>query len=234
MILPDDLESVARSKIKVNGTAKGARRELNFTSSDSTVTIAGTDDSVNEKMTLDMIVAAVGQAQLAAGYRLTYSGTSAPSSPSEGDHWYDTTNDILNIYTGTVWVTVTPKAALVATAQTTTNVAYVDLATSGPAVTILTNTKALVTVACAMNDTSNADVNMYMSYAVSGATTIAASDTTAMRAVSPVVSNSVRFSRQSYLTTLTAGSNTFTAKYRVLGGDTAEYSDRSISVIALP
>ena len=32
-----------------------------------------------------------------------YVGTSAPSSPSEGDLWYDATNDLLKAYDGTSW-----------------------------------------------------------------------------------------------------------------------------------
>lgn len=54
--LPDLLESVARLRVKVAGVFKGARREIDFTSSGGTVTITGTDDSVNEKMTLDLAV----------------------------------------------------------------------------------------------------------------------------------------------------------------------------------
>lgn len=60
MILPDLLESVARLRVKVAGVAKGARREIDFTSSNSSVTITGTDDSVNERMTVDLVAATAG------------------------------------------------------------------------------------------------------------------------------------------------------------------------------
>lgn len=46
----------------------------------------------------------IAQGDLAAGFRSTYSGASAPASPAEGDHWYDTTNDLLQVYDGAAWV----------------------------------------------------------------------------------------------------------------------------------
>ena len=72
-----------------------------------------------------------------------------------------------------------------------------------------------------------------MSYAVSGATTIAASDTVATTARHFVASQLVmRASSVSRLSTLTAGSNTFTAKYRNTG-NTAGFINREICVINL-
>jgi len=51
----------------------------------------------------------VGQTDLAnmennfAALRSTFAGTSAPSSPTQGQIWHDTTNDLLKIYTGSLW-----------------------------------------------------------------------------------------------------------------------------------
>lgn len=45
----------------------------------------------------------VTQAKVASGYGLTYSGTSAPSSPTEGDVWYDSDDDVLYVYDGSAW-----------------------------------------------------------------------------------------------------------------------------------
>lgn len=47
---------------------------------------------------------AVDQAKIASGYRLTYSGTTAPSSPVEGDLWFQTDMDTLWYYDGGAWV----------------------------------------------------------------------------------------------------------------------------------
>jgi len=70
-----------------------------------------------------------------------------------------------------------------------------------------------------------------MGYAVSGATSISATDTTAL--VKYGTGNN-RMSAVSRLSTLTAGSNTFTAKYRRTGAGTfGYYTDREICVIDL-
>ncbi len=121
-------------------------------------------------------------------------------------------------------------SAKVATSQTTTSTSYTDLATSGPAVTLTTGTKALVIITCA---SSNSGINRTssMSYAVSGATTIAASDSVAIIHQNNSIASTLRYSSAS-VPTLTAGSNTFTAKYKV-NTDTGTFSDREIFVINL-
>ena len=124
-------------------------------------------------------------------------------------------------------------SATVATSQTISSATYTDLATAGPAVTITTGTKALVIVSCGQTTATNISDAGYMSYAVSGATTIAASDTVATTARHFVASQLVmRASSVSRLSTLTAGSNTFTAKYRNTG-NTAGFINREICVINL-
>lgn len=166
-------------------------------------------------------------ANLTSGYRLPFAGTSAPGSPTEGDEWYDTTNDRLNKYDGTQWVQVNPKAAVVATSQTTTSTTYADLSTTGPAVTILTGTSALVTVGGNLVP-SGAGTFAIMSFAVSGASTVAAADATA----AATETDNLNISKQSLITGLTAGANTFTAKYRVVSG-TGTFQRRTISAVGL-
>ena len=117
--------------------------------------------------------------------------------------------------------------ATVATAQSTTSTSYTDLATAGPAVTLTTGTKALIIVTSAIYGAVNG-ATCYFSYAVSGATTIAASDTTSGNQPR---TDQYRFSVAS-LATLTAGSNTFTMKYRA-GASTANFADRNIFVMNL-
>lgn len=120
--------------------------------------------------------------------------------------------------------------AAVATNQTTTSTSYTDLATAGPAVTLTTGTKALVVVSCGLyNSAAN---STYMGFAVSGATTIAAADASAIEIGGSNGTVFVAASRALMLTTLTAGSNVFTAKYRVSGG-TGNFYNRAIVVIDL-
>jgi hypothetical protein len=134
--------------------------------------------------------------------------------------------------TGLQWTTISAipanSSATVATNQTTTSQSYTDLATAGPAVTLTTGTKALV-IMSSYSVVGTGD-NAFTSFAVSGATTIAATDN---YAISQSGTNRQSVSRATCLTTLTAGSNTFTMKYRGSGGGTGDFANREIIVIDL-
>jgi len=73
-----------------------------------------------------------------------------------------------------------------------------------------------------------------MGCAVSGATTIAADVTRALRIMSGAAAEN---SKQSYIgmffATLTAGSNTFQAKYSTVGAGTSTFDERELLVIPL-
>jgi len=127
-------------------------------------------------------------------------------------------------------VGLTSSGATVATTQTTTSTSYTDLATSGPAVTLTTGTTAYVIVTTySYNATSGTAT--YMSFAVSGATTIAAGDATAVSLLGMKTGGQEWSNSAVYPVTLTAGSNTFTAKYKTSSG-TGTFGNRSIIVIA--
>jgi hypothetical protein len=123
------------------------------------------------------------------------------------------------------------NTATVATSEGRANGAYGDLATVGPTVSSLTTgTFALVILSAKMSENTNAG-EANMSVDVSGATTTAASDANALRFQFPTAANAgIRCSVVVPLT-LTAGSNTFKAKYRSSGGDTATFADRQLTVI---
>jgi hypothetical protein len=121
-------------------------------------------------------------------------------------------------------------SARVNTNQNTSSTTYTDLATVGPAVTLTTGTKALVIVTALQFPATNQ--LGYMSFAVSGATTIAASDLYANIVRDDSANNDARASAVTRLDTLTAGSNTFTAKYRC-SATLGAYIDREICVIDL-
>jgi hypothetical protein len=135
--------------------------------------------------------------------------------------------------TGLKWATPAAGAAnssaSVATEESTTSTTYANLATSGPAVTVTTGTKALVLLT-SMVYKDSAGSNAYASVAVSGATTLAASDANAMGWNSGAYYDQ-RFTAAIYLSGLTAGSNTFTMRYRQNGGGTAYFKNRQITVI---
>jgi hypothetical protein len=131
----------------------------------------------------------------------------------------------INLYDGAAWHYFgRPTTATVATTQSTASVPYVDLTTPGPAVTVETDTAVKVTVTAGLYNTgTNAT---YAGFAVSGATTRAALDAETIQTGSTA---GVRASVTAYVTGLTAGSNTFTMKYRVDGG-TGNFYARTIMV----
>lgn len=164
-----------------------------------------------------------------------------PASPYDGQVIYETDTDLVKAYNGSSWVTIGPPVFAsygfhsVATSQTTnTTASYQDLTTVGPQVTITTGTSALAIISCT-SSLPGGDNNWEsaMSVAVSGATTISASDNwklsvgpsnTAARAASRVIV---------FDGTLTAGSNTFTAKYKPTNSVTATFSNRTLVVLPL-
>ena len=121
----------------------------------------------------------------------------------------------------------TSGTAAVSTGQSTTSTSYTDLATAGPAVTITTGTKALVIVTARISS-SLSSYNAYMGFAVTSASSVAASDDNALWAQGTAA---YRASMTTLVTGLTAGSNIFTAKYRAESGSTATFEKRTITVI---
>lgn len=125
----------------------------------------------------------------------------------------------------------TPTTARVDTLQSTAVTTYTDLATVGPAVTVSTGTIALVWFSAAIaNSVDNSQSNA--SVAVSGASSVAANDNWRLMTDGITAGNYVRYGQFHAFTGLTAGSNTFTMKYRA-GSNTASYQLREILVLPL-
>jgi hypothetical protein len=119
--------------------------------------------------------------------------------------------------------------------ESTASTTYVDLTTPGPTVTLwVPGTSVLIMLAAGMQE-SAASQSAAMSYAVSGASTIAAGDTTpASMSLYNVAAGTVPCSSQAVLGGLTAGLNTFTAKYRTTSAaSTAYFGARSLVIIPL-
>lgn len=119
----------------------------------------------------------------------------------------------------------------VGTLESTTSTSYVNLATTGPQVTVTTGTSALVVITAQVFNNTSSDFSI-MGVDVSGATTIAPSDTDAamfQQAAGETLQNSTVSMAKMF--TLTAGSNTFTAKYRTVSGGTANFRRRKMVVI---
>lgn len=143
--------------------------------------------------------------------------------------------------TGLKWATPTPSAitavgsASVLTVETTTSTSYTDLATAGPSVTVTTGTDALVTISAILGQGADAGQTIHAGVAVSGASTIAASDSYSLFLNGDdftSASGNVSLSTTFKLTGLTPGSNTFTMKYKC-SSSTARFENRHITVFAI-
>lgn len=124
-----------------------------------------------------------------------------------------------------------PSTATVSTTETTSSTTYVDLTTPGPSVTVTTGTAAIVW-AVVRTQHSSSTGECSWSVAVSGATTIAASDNWRGLQSGVAAANPNRFGVCHLFTNLTAGSNTFTIKYRTTAA-TATFLHRDIIVVPL-
>jgi hypothetical protein len=137
--------------------------------------------------------------------------------------------------TGIKWATpvvTSPGSAanFVATSETTTSATYTAL-TTAQSVTLTTGTKVMVIVGAGLH-VSTAEERAFMSYAISGATTSAASDDYAAVVCSTTAFDNDQSSYVSYRT-VTAGSNTFTAQFKQSASSTLTARNRSIIVIDL-
>ncbi len=142
--------------------------------------------------------------------------------------------------TGLEWGSVSAPTAIagayatVATQESTTSSSFTDLTTSGPAVTVTTGTKALVIFSASQRSTISG-AQAQMSFAVSGATTRAVQTNeytnTSWGSVTGGMNETA--SAAILVTGLTAGSNTFTAKYAAPVGDSVSFQFRKITVIDL-
>lgn len=123
-----------------------------------------------------------------------------------------------------------PTTASVVASESTTSASYTDLATAGPAVTVDTGTAAIVLLTAGLSNTNSA-ATAYAGFAVSGATTTAASDVDAIY-YQASAANAIGRQSMHTMATVTGGSNTFTAKYRTTA-NTASFARRVLTVVPL-
>lgn len=128
--------------------------------------------------------------------------------------------------------------ATVATAETTTSTSYTSLATTTDQVTVTigANGLALVALLSSMADTITLAL-VWVSVDISGASTVAASDTNALEFQNATANGTVQLGTSYLVTGLTPGSTTFKMKYRVQtggsGAGTCTFSNRRITVVPL-
>lgn len=121
--------------------------------------------------------------------------------------------------------------AYVATSETTTSTSYADLTTTTDSVTATVGNSGAVIVFLKAQFQNSGAAYCYCSVALSGANTVAASDTYSLIAQPNAIY--IQYGIPIFLTGLTAGSTTFKMKYRVSAG-TGTWLYRRITVIPLP
>lgn len=203
-----------------NTTAIGAGKVLTTMIADSNVTKA------------KIAAGAVDDSKIATGFYLVTVSDVVPTALT-GLIWVETSTGLM--FQGDAsndWVCISPQSATVATSQSTTSTTFTNLTTTGPAVTVTTGSKALVRISCDGN-CSTANGAVYMGFATSGVTTVAAASNTFAFYTSFAANFGGTFSRDIYVTGLNPGDNTFTAKYQTSTG-TGTFANRTITAVGLP
>jgi hypothetical protein len=228
---------------QVVGTPSGSPVDPTVTGSSNYVTLArvtvpANATSINSGNITDLRTSGHAKSLTGGLYTVALGGLLPVASKAERDALtslyeglavYRQDKDRIEIYDGAAWRMYggRPTSNSVATAESTASAAYTDLTTAGPAVTVETGTEAKVTITAGIYN-SGANVS-YMGFGITGATTLAASDA---RTLQNAATTGIRVSVVVHQTGLTAGDNTFTAKYRA-GAGTASFFDRVISVEAV-
>jgi len=211
-------------------TQKGAVQLSDSTSTTSSV-LAATPTAV--KSAYDLANAATTKATLTTkGDIYAATAASTPARLGVGTNAQVLTADS-TAATGMKWAT--PAGASFNTGyaytdggEATTSTTYVNLTTT-TSVTVTTGTKALVSIAANIETVASAEP--FISFAVSGATTLAASNDYAGFLFGPTIQ--AVSGRAVVLTGLTAGSNTFTLKYKSIAGQSVTFRRRGISIVDL-
>ena len=162
-------------------------------------------------------------------FTITCTSTTRPTNARVGDLIYETDTKFYMTYTGSYWISLSPRGAFIDALEATASTTYVDLTTPGPAVTVQTGPRALVLLSAHGTQSINPG-NNFMAFALSGATTLAASDDKC--ALETIVGSTGGLSASVYVDSLTPGANTFTAKYRVNAG-TGSFLRRNLIVVPL-
>lgn len=124
------------------------------------------------------------------------------------------------------------QVAYVATSENTTSASYADLTTTTDQVTVTVGSSGMVLLLFQSWASLNAVGNVYLSCAISGTNSSAASDATGCTVSIPASGYSATIFWGALLPSLASGSTTFKLKYKVSNG-TGSFKDRRITVIPL-
>jgi hypothetical protein len=216
-------------------TQKGAVQLSDSTSTTSSI-LAATPTAV--KSAYDLADAAIAKSTVTTAGDIIYRNATVPVRLGIG-----TAGQVLKVNSGATapeWGAApggsfATGSNYVATSQSTTSTSYVGL-TTAQAVTVTTGTKALVSISASFENGAGVNVGARMSFAISGATTVAADDqfSTGIAFLAAGGGNyQVKNGATFVITGLTAGSNVFTAQFKKGAGDTPGFAQRTINVVDL-
>jgi hypothetical protein len=139
---------------------------------------------------------------------------------------------ILPVANGGTGVSGSAASAVVATSENTTSTTYADLTTTTDQVTVIIGASGMANVFITSFVLNNGSTNnsIFFGFAMSGANTVAASDTLCFSTNGFTCPGT--YSASFILTGLASGSTTFKMKYKVQG-NTGTYSNRRIAAIPL-
>ena len=155
----------------------------------------------------------------------------APTVPAATGTTTAVPTGIQTIYNGSNWVCITPIGTHTGVDATVNSTSYTQSLSTGtnPTVTITTGTTALVQLGGYVYNDSALKV-LYVGFAVSGATTLAASDTNATFLAQPTAQWGGTISRSIIITGLTAGTNTFALSYRSDSSGVSHFANKTLVV----
>jgi hypothetical protein len=143
---------------------------------------------------------------------------------SDGTNWHEIGSNV-PISDQAVTAAVTTSDNTTSTSLTATLSTH-----SGPSVSLVTGQTCFVTLSCEAANGTTSD-GALMAFAVSGATTIAATVAMAVGLQASGAGGQVVYTGATFLVNeLTPGVNTFTANYQATGGGTATFTNRRITV----
>lgn len=176
--------------------------------------------------------------------------TAAANTPLTAAQWNASVRDNLLLTpaalattAGQLWVSTgtiagamrSPQSQHISATCTATSIATYGApatGTAGPIVVVTTGTQAITAIgALIQNSTGGAGGSV--SYTISGATTLAATDAWSTQARPSGVANNFRHSSVHLQSGLTGGANTFTAVYTTPTGGTATFAERQLLVFPL-
>jgi hypothetical protein len=224
--------------IGVSAASTSASGVVQLSDSTSTTSSVLASTPTATKSAYDLAAAAIAKSVVTTAGDIIYRNATVPVRLGIG-----TAGQVLKVNSGATapeWgsvsgATFATGSNYVSTSQSTTSTSYVGL-TTAQTVTVTTGTKALVSISATFENAAGVNVGARMSFAISGATTVAASDqfSTGIAFLATGGGNAQLKSGATFLVTgLTAGSNVFTAQFKKGAGDTPGFAERTINVVDL-